>query len=478
MHLRWMQRACLTLHMSNFLELVNKLQGFGISTSVPIPKLVLCGDVSSGKSSVLEAISKVPLPRGDNTHPRMTIKVLLRQSSQSRASVVIKSAPEISSERQETLNAFRKSGHALVDIASLVEQAAKVMKIDGSRSFSEDVLQIFITGPQLINLDLVDLLGFVNPATNRMTPEEIQKLHSMIEANMHDPGSVLLTVLSAKYATANQIAPSLAKKLDHMGQRTITIMTKLDVLMPLSERQIEGIGMDPSVFDKYGWHVVRNASHLERARTDFDRDSTEAAFFSTWPFEDGIPSSDKGVTSLRKKIAWILFDKVCLELPNLVNELQLMQEQHKKCLLQFGDERSSERQQRAYMYSVASQLESRTSKDLAGMPLPGVFPRAHQPKRLRAVVQGHVKLFAEIMDTQGCAYAVVDDLVAAQKNMPATPLPGKTELSVSFGQQPFEIGRSDFLQEFVIPVMSQSLVTLNSQSPITSRTIGPIFQRL
>jgi GTP1/Obg family GTP-binding protein len=43
---------------------------FGSSQNIDLPQLVVCGDQSSGKSSVLEAISEIPFPRGEGTCTR------------------------------------------------------------------------------------------------------------------------------------------------------------------------------------------------------------------------------------------------------------------------------------------------------------------------------------------------------------------------------------------------------------------------
>lgn len=45
---------------------IDKLRSLGVSQYVNLPQLIVCGDQSSGKSSVLEAISGIPFPTKDN----------------------------------------------------------------------------------------------------------------------------------------------------------------------------------------------------------------------------------------------------------------------------------------------------------------------------------------------------------------------------------------------------------------------------
>lgn len=47
-----------------FIDLVDRLRQLGLEQDISLPAIVVVGDQSSGKSSVLEALSGVQLPRG------------------------------------------------------------------------------------------------------------------------------------------------------------------------------------------------------------------------------------------------------------------------------------------------------------------------------------------------------------------------------------------------------------------------------
>jgi hypothetical protein len=57
------------------LDIVDKLRRTGLSGVVELPQLVVCGDQSSGKSSVLEAITEIPFPRKENLCTRFATEV-------------------------------------------------------------------------------------------------------------------------------------------------------------------------------------------------------------------------------------------------------------------------------------------------------------------------------------------------------------------------------------------------------------------
>jgi hypothetical protein len=60
----------------SLLDEIDSLRLQGISEFVFLPQIVVCGDQSSGKSSMLEAISGVPFPRNDILCTRFATEVI------------------------------------------------------------------------------------------------------------------------------------------------------------------------------------------------------------------------------------------------------------------------------------------------------------------------------------------------------------------------------------------------------------------
>lgn len=59
------------------LEQISSLRARGISKNIDLPQLVVCGDQSAGKSSVLEGISNIPFPRADGVCTKVSGSMLV-----------------------------------------------------------------------------------------------------------------------------------------------------------------------------------------------------------------------------------------------------------------------------------------------------------------------------------------------------------------------------------------------------------------
>ena len=66
------------------LDLVDEMRRLGVEKEVPLPQIAVMGDQSCGKSSVLEALSGVPFPRGTGLVTRCPCQLTMKRSSDDR----------------------------------------------------------------------------------------------------------------------------------------------------------------------------------------------------------------------------------------------------------------------------------------------------------------------------------------------------------------------------------------------------------
>lgn len=134
------------------MDIVDRLRRSGLSGIVQLPQLVVSRDQSSGKSSVLEAITEIPFPRKENLCTHFATEIILRRAPTTSISTKIIPDKVRPSTDKKRLEAFKSSIVDFSELPALMEEATNLMGLgddnQGSiRAFSRDVLSIEIAGP-------------------------------------------------------------------------------------------------------------------------------------------------------------------------------------------------------------------------------------------------------------------------------------------------------------------------------------------
>ena len=146
-------KALLSPEQAKIIDLVDHLRQSGLGAVLKLPQLVVCGDQSSGKSSVLEAISQIPFPRKENLCTRFATEIILRNSPTPSVNAKITPDKTRPASEQDELAKFHRSIDDVSEFPSVVEQATLAMGLettvtdDTKRTFSRDVLSVEICGP-------------------------------------------------------------------------------------------------------------------------------------------------------------------------------------------------------------------------------------------------------------------------------------------------------------------------------------------
>jgi hypothetical protein len=93
---------------NSLLEKIDGLFACNVGDYVDLPQLVVVGQQSSGKSSVLEGLTGLPFPRDSGLCTRFATQITFRRSNVSRIAASIIPAKDSSSEHQEKMREWGK----------------------------------------------------------------------------------------------------------------------------------------------------------------------------------------------------------------------------------------------------------------------------------------------------------------------------------------------------------------------------------
>ncbi|KAK7524157.1 dynamin family protein [Phyllosticta citriasiana] len=402
---------------SQLLDVIDRLRSLGISNDVPLPQIIVCGDQSSGKSSVLEAMSGIRFPMKENLCTRFATELILRRGKVPSATAAIVPGSERSEQEKKKISGFQAPAVQLEDFPSLIDSARDAIGIDAeTKAFSDDVLRVEISGPEQPHLTLVDLPGVIHAENKQQSSDDVELVQTLVRKYMNSSRSIILAVISAKNDYANQIVTKLAREFDPQGTRTLGIITKPDTLHAGSESEKSFINLakNEDVVFRLGWHVLRNRDFDSRSCTIEERNEKEKEFFAQGAWKS-LSSDVIGIESLKPRLSSILKDHITGELPNLVRDIQSALNDCNAKLLNLGEPRTSVHEERRYLISTSQSFTilvrsavNGTHDDTSNF-FGDARTKAGFEKRLRAVVQDILSQFAEDMRNKGEYERIVDN---------------------------------------------------------------------
>jgi GTP-binding protein EngB required for normal cell division len=398
----------------DLLDIIDTLRSRGINRYVDLPEIIVCGDQSAGKSSVLEAISGLSFPTKDNLCTRFATELVLRRDATARVKASIHPGPDRSPEEVERLNEF----HLDIDIAhpnvaNLVERAKEAMGISDVKAFSMDVLRMELCGPTQPHLTLVDLPGLFRAGSRDQSVDDARIVRKTVRDYMKRPRSIILAVVSAKSDSALQEVTELARELDPRGIRTLGLITKPDTLDTGSDSEAAylKLAQNKDVVFRLGWHVLKNRSYEMRGASSAERDQAEEEFFTTGIWTSMDPTH-LGVKSLKPRLSNVLKDQILHQLPSLLQDVRLAIEESQARLNRLGTSRGTLEEQRRYLIRVSQDFSGLMKAAVDGIYNDAFFGRAQEEseyqKRIRAVVQNTLTEFEEQMRKNGQTRVVVE----------------------------------------------------------------------
>ncbi|KAF2275396.1 P-loop containing nucleoside triphosphate hydrolase protein [Westerdykella ornata] len=304
------------------LTVVAKLQTLGLDQyEIPLPKCVVLGDQSTGKSSVIEAISGIKTPRATDTCTRCPLFIKIEPAKDPGArweacvflrlryvhepqrrggneqrfqgwiqlpgeSEEVKFAKTDSPDELENLIARAQlailSGgieHQLFLHGPLEELEKHYRRAD----FSPNCVCIYISHPGLASLSFYDLPGIIGQSEDDKTHFLVKFVKDLVTEYVQDKESLILVACSLENDIHNSTAAGIARELN-ATDRCVGVLTKPDRL-PAGSRvdKIRAILEGRSFKLGHDYFVVKNLGQQEinAGFTNRDARAEEEKFFST-----------------------------------------------------------------------------------------------------------------------------------------------------------------------------------------------------
>ncbi|EGW35394.1 mitochondrial dynamin-like GTPase [Spathaspora passalidarum NRRL Y-27907] len=287
----------LTRQMIEIRNLLSSIDHDGIK----LPSIVVIGSQSSGKSSVLESIvGQEFLPKGSNMVTRRPIELTLVNTPESAANVA-----EFPALKMYNLTDFEQVQKILFDLN---------MAVPESEAISNDPIQVTIKSPTVPDLSLVDLPGYIQIEAADQPTQLKNKIRDLCNRYLEAP-NVILAISAADVDLANSSALRASRVADPRGERTIGVVTKLDLVDPEQARKILTNKKYPLRLGYVGV-ITKAPNAIKSSGTLFSRKNLTGhqAFVAQQNFEYGYLREHKddfyqcnvGTRNLRRKLMKVL----------------------------------------------------------------------------------------------------------------------------------------------------------------------------
>ncbi|KAF3030362.1 hypothetical protein E8E12_000190 [Didymella heteroderae] len=406
---------------SKRLNQIDRIRAKGVGDHISLPQLVVCGDQSAGKSSVLEGITGVPFPRQDGVCTRFATEIILRHCPD-KNEIIAKLLPSATRTEEERLRmtSFERQLTGFDDLPRVIEEASALMGIRSSTNpdlsfpaFASDVLRLEVIGNTGLHLTVVDLPGLISVFENL---EDMQTVEHLMDSYLESSRTIILAVVPASNDIDTQGIIQRARRFDKAGVRTVGIITKPDLINTGTESRIAGLAKNlDRVKLKLGFFLLKNPSPLEISKglSWEERQRKESSFFRSSPWkEQNLDYARVGIDNLRNSLQKLLDNHIERELPKVRKEVETLLRSTEHELAQIGPERSTVDQIRLFLTHASMEFFSLTKAAIDGSygGRDAVFFGARKKvnNRLRASIHLANENFAAYMRTNAAKRRVVD----------------------------------------------------------------------
>ncbi|ESK90666.1 hypothetical protein Moror_4130 [Moniliophthora roreri MCA 2997] len=346
------------------IQLNRQIASLGAGFEFDFPRVAVVGAQSSGKSSLVEAISGINVPRDSGTCTKCPMECTVINDGSDTWSCTIKlktganAGGTISSKRfgpvritdkedvelwirraqTAILNLHRSSSDfEKMSAEDLRRVADDDKKQDNPRmlAFSKDLIEVEIRDPELPPLTFVDLPGLIQHHKESSTIQLVRNMVKYFIGGERRNNTLMLIVMPANEDTNNQEAMRLAKDFDEPGVRTIGVLTKPDGVragdigrQESVKATLEGRGEFQLTNGYYCVRLPNDAERVEKLGRQEMFVRADKFFRTTKPWNEVTDRSVFGVANLVTSVSELLVKIIESNLPKLKRQVE---EKLKQC---------------------------------------------------------------------------------------------------------------------------------------------------
>ncbi|KAL4066184.1 P-loop containing nucleoside triphosphate hydrolase protein [Scleroderma citrinum] len=336
-------------HRRAMLDLVNRLRNTGIQRDIDLPMIAVIGNQSAGKSSLIESISGITLPRSSGTCTRCPTECKLTRSDAPWSCVVklhfhtdIRGeaiAPRIEGfgdaifDKSEVEERIRHAQRAILNPSTSPEIfLSGTIVQDNETSFSRNYISLEISGQELEDLSFVDLPGLIASVGQHGRVDDIELVRKLVVSYIERESCVILLTVACETDFENQGVHHLARQYDPEGQRTAYLQNRI---VSLERESLAN-----------NWYCVKQpSSHdLSLGITWADARRQEEEWFAIkqpWCSFDSYHRSFLRTGRLVERLSIILAELIAKRLPEIQEELYRVLQQTEKELAELPQPPSS-----------------------------------------------------------------------------------------------------------------------------------------